>query len=178
MKKILLIFLILCFSSTAMAWPFGKKEPKNKPNTQAIVKAVPTPAPTPKPTLQVGREILRELSNELKSAKEENSRLKKSLDKANAQLNTAELRVVEVQKQADALKEWGVIQQQQAHKFMEKYNNAVKRYHRLKLIAALIAAAAGVFVGLQFMNLVPPPYNFGVPVGGAILFSTLVWLLL
>jgi hypothetical protein len=61
---------------------------------------------------------------------------------------------------------------------MEKFEKAIKRYHRLKMIAALIAAAAGVFVGLQFMNLVPPPYNFGVPIGGAALFAALVWFLL
>jgi hypothetical protein len=46
------------------------------------------------------------------------------------------------------------------------------------MIAALIAAAAGVFIGLQFMNLVPPPYNLGVPFGAAGFFAALVWFFL
>jgi hypothetical protein len=61
---------------------------------------------------------------------------------------------------------------------MEKYNNAVKRYHRLKAIAALIAAAVGVLLGLQIMGFVPPPYSLLVPVGGAGLFAALVWFFL
>jgi glycosyltransferase involved in cell wall biosynthesis len=94
------------------------------------------------------------------------------------QTKQAEAKTFEVQKSADTLKEWGMIQQAEAQKFMDKYNNAVKRYHRLKMIAALIAAAVGVLLGLQFMNLVPPPYNLGVPVGAAALFVSLVWFFL
>jgi hypothetical protein len=174
MKKIFFILLSLSFISTGMAWPFSKKEPKPQPTPVVVAK----PSPTPKPTIQDGRQLVKEIAIELKAAKDENARLKVSLNKASEQVKKAEQRTLEVQKQADALKEWGIIQQQQAHKFMEKYNNAVKRYHRLKMIAALIAAAAGVFIGLQFMNLVPPPYNFGVPIGAAALFAALVWFLL
>jgi len=175
MKKILSILIILSFITTsAMAWPFGKKEPKPQPTPVAT----PKPSPTPKPTIAGSREIVKEIANELKSAKEENTRLKTSLDKAQQQVSQAEARTVDVQKSADALKEWGIIQQAEAQKFMEKYNKAVKRYHRLKMIACIIAAAAGVFLGLQFMNLIPPPYNLGVPVGGAGLFALLVWLFL
>lgn len=176
MKRTLPIILAFCFiASTSHAWPFGKKkEPKTQPTPVAVVK----PAPTPKPTISGGRELLKELSAELKSAKEENTRLKASLDKANREVTRAQSQTAEVQKAADALKEWGIIQQAEAQKFMEKYNNAVKRYHRLKAIAAVIAAAAGVFLGLQFMSLVPPPYNLGVPVGAAALFAILVWLFL
>jgi hypothetical protein len=46
------------------------------------------------------------------------------------------------------------------------------------MIAALIAAAGGVLLGLQFMNLAPPPYSFGIPVGAAALFAALVWFFL
>lgn len=175
MKKLLPIIFILSFvTSTSYAWPFGKKEPKPKPTPVAVVK----PAPTPKPTISGGRELVKEIATELKAAKEENTRLKASLDKANKEVTKAQSQIVEVQKAADALKEWGIIQQAEAQKFMEKYNNAVKRYHRLKMIACIIAAAAGVFLGLQFMNLAPPPYNFGVPVGAAALFAALVWFFL
>lgn len=173
MKKTLTFIIVLSFiTSSAMAWPFGKKEPKPTPTPVAVAK------PTPKPTISGGREIVKEITAELKSAKEENTKLKSSLNKALEQVKTAEAKTVEVQKAADALKEWGVIQQAEAQKFMEKYNKAVKRYHKLKMIAALIAAAGGVLLGLQFMNLAPPPYNFGVPVGAGVLFAALVWFFL
>lgn len=172
MKKLLPILLLLCFMSTGMAWPFGKKEPKPTPTPAAVAK------PTPKPTISGSREIVKQIAAELKAAQEENSKLKISLDKALNKVKTAESQTVEVQKSADALKEWGIIQQAEAQKFMEKYNNAVKRYHRLKAIAAVIAAAVGVMLGLQFMSLVPPPYNLGIPVGGAALFASLVWFFL
>jgi hypothetical protein len=173
MKKILSIIVILSFvTTTGMAWPFGKKQPKPSPTPAAVAK------PTPKPTIQDGKLIAREIASELRAAKEENTKLKNSLNQANESIKKGFLEVNKLNDEIKALKEWGIIQQAEAQKFMEKYNNAVKRYHRLKTIAALIAAAAGVFLGLQFMNLVPPPYNFGVPVGAATLFAALVWFLL
>ena len=173
MKRILtlLILLLTINSSMAIQWPWQKKEPIPKPTPAVVVTKSKNP-------IQDSRLIVRELSVELKTAKAENIRLKTSLDKANNNLKTAELKVIEVQKAADVLKEWGVAQQQEAYKWMEKFEKTIKRYHRLKLIACIIAAAAGVFIGLQFMNLVPPPYNFGVPIGGASLFAALVWFLL
>ena len=172
MKYILPILIVLFLTSTTQAWPFGKKEPKSQPTPAAVAK------PTPKPTIGEGREIVKGIAAELKAAKDENAKLKVSLDKALQQTKNAEAKTVEVQKSADALKEWGIIQQAEAQKFMEKYNSAVKRYHRLKLIAAIIAAAGGVLLGLQFMNFAPPPYNIGVPVGAAALFAALVWFFL
>lgn len=176
MKKILPILVIFCFiTSTGMAWPFGKKkDPKPQPTPTAVVK----PSPTPKPTISDSRQLVREITAELRSAKEENARLKVSLDKANKEITRAQSQTAEVQKAADALKEWGIIQQAEAHKFMEKYNNAVKRYHRLKAIAAVVAAAAGVLLGMQFMALVPPPYNLGLPIGAGGLLALLVWFFL
>lgn len=171
MKKIIfLIFLIFVASSSAQAWPFGKKNQI----TQQPVKT----EEVKKPTISEGRNVLSEIRKELTLAKEENSRLKVSLNKVSEQLKSSEAKTLEVQKAADDLREWGTIQQAEAQKFMEKYNAAVKRYHRLKLIAAFIAAGVGVLLGLQFMNLAPPPYNLGVPVGGAVLFASLVWFLL
>jgi hypothetical protein len=172
MKYILPLIAVLFLTSTVQAWPFGKKEPKSQPTPVAVAK------PTPKPTINEGREIVKGIAAELKAAKEENTKLKASLDKALQQTKNAEAKTVEVQKSADALKEWGVIQQAEAQKFMEKYNSAVKRYHRLKAIAALIAAAVGVLLGLQIMGFVPPPYSLLVPVGGAGLFAALVWFFL
>jgi hypothetical protein len=173
MKHILpiLILLITVSSSMAIQWPWQKKQPVPQPTPVVVVTKSKNP-------IQDSRLIVKELSVELNNAKAENTRLKTSLVKATDNVKQAEFKVAEVQKAADALKEWGMIQQAEAQKFMEKYNAAVKRYHRLKLIAAFIAAAGGVLLGLQFMNLVPPPYNMGVPVGGAILFAALVWFLL
>jgi hypothetical protein len=91
---------------------------------------------------------------------------------------SAEKEILIVKEAVEKLKEWGIVQQAEKFKWMEKYEKAVKRYHRLKMMAAVIAAAAGIFLGLQLMHLVPPPYNIGVPVGGAILFSSLVWFIL
>lgn len=170
MKYILPFIIIFSLVSTGLAWPWDR--PTSKPTPVA------TPAPTPKPTISAGRELVKEISKELKGAKEENSKLKESLSKALKRVENAEAQTQIVQKQADELKEWGIIQQEQAQKFIEKYNKAVKRYHRLKMLAAIIAAAAGVFFGLQFMNLAPPPYNLGVPVGAAGLFAALVWFFL
>ena len=172
MKYILPVIAVLFLTSSVQAWPFGKKEPTPKPIPAAVAQ------PTPKPTISGGREIVKEIGTELKSAKDENIKLKVSLDKALQQVKDAEAKTVIVQKSADALKEWGIIQQAEAQKFMEKYNAAVKRYHRLKLIATLIAAGVGVLLGLQFMNMAPPPYNLGVPFGAAALFAALVWFFL
>jgi ElaB/YqjD/DUF883 family membrane-anchored ribosome-binding protein len=172
MKKILPIIILICLISTGYTWPFKKKE--IKPTTQQsqteVVKV--------KPTIQDGRNLVKEISAELKVAKDENIKLKNNLEKATQKLQQAELKIQEVQKAADSLKQWGIEQQAEAQKYFDKYTKAVKRYHRLKWIAAIIAAAVGVLLGLQFMNLAPPPYNLGVPVGAAALFAALVWFFL
>jgi septal ring factor EnvC (AmiA/AmiB activator) len=174
MKKLLPIIIILCLSSSAMAWPWNKKE-KVVTTKPVATKVVQT---NNKTSIQEAQEIIKELGSELKSAKSENARLKNNLVSANTKVAEAVNNVSVVQKQADALKDWGLQQQQEAFKWFEKYNDTIKRYHRLKLIAALIAAAAGVLLGLQFMAFIPPPYNLLVPIGGAGLFATLIWMFL
>jgi Skp family chaperone for outer membrane proteins len=173
MKKLLTIIFILSFISSGMAWPWDKK-PAVKPE---IKKPVPVKVETSS-SLQQAKQVIKELNAELNAAKSENAKLKTNLENANKKVNEAKSNTAIVQKQADALKEWGIQKQQEAFKWLEKYNNAVKRYHRLKWIAALIAAAGGVLLGLQFMNMVPPPYSFLIPIGGASLFATLVWIFL
>lgn len=174
MKQILSLLILAFLTTTSMAeipWPW-KKKPQPKPTpTQVEVKKDPA-------TISNARQIIKELNTELQSAKQQNANLKNNLERANQKVASAELETQKVQQAADKLKEWGIVQQAEKFQWMEKFEKAIKRYHRLKMIAALIAAAAGVFVGLQFMNLVPPPYNFGVPIGGAALFAALVWFLL
>lgn len=173
MKKLVTYILFFTFLTTLahadFPWPWLKK----KETVQVQKQETREPA-----TIKNAREIIKELNGELQTAKLQNNKLKESLEKANLKVTSAKLETNKVQIAADKLKEWGIVQQAEKFKWMEKYEKAVKRYHRLKLIASVIAAAAGIFLGLQFMSLVPPPYNLSVPVGGAVLFSSLVWFLL
>lgn len=179
-KIFLLVLTLLMLSMTSLSsfgqfWKpdYWKQKQKKEETPVQVEKKEPS-----KTNIQEAKEVVKQLNSELTQARESNKNLKENLVKAENKLKQSEEKTIEVQKQADNLKEWGIIQQAQAQKFMEKYNNAVKRYHRLKLIAAAIAAAVGVLLGLQFMSLAPPPYNLGVPVGAAGLFAALVWFLL
>jgi septal ring factor EnvC (AmiA/AmiB activator) len=173
MKKILTIIFILSLTTTGMTWPWSKKNKTNSEFKKPAQVEVQN-----KTTLQQAKNVVKELNAELSYAKTENIKLKNNLNNANNKLKDAETNVAVVQKQADTLKEWGIQKQQEAFQWLEKYNNAIKRYHRLKWIAAIIAAAGGVLLGLQFMTFVPPPYNLLIPIGGSGIFGLLVWLFL
>jgi hypothetical protein len=173
MKKLLLILCLFSFTATGFG-QFWKPKPKPTP----IPVRVAEPVISPTNNLQEARKIIKELNSELASAKSENAKLKTNLVNANKTVSEAQENVATVQKQADMLKEWGIQKQQEAFEWLEKYNNAVKRYHRLKWIAAIIAAAGGVLLGLQFMAFAPPPYNLFIPIGSAGLFGALVWFFL
>lgn len=171
MKKLIPLFIFLALACTSYG-QFWKPKPKATPKpTPVVVEKTKTP-------IQDAKQIVKELTAELNVAKTENSKLKENLNQANENVKKGFLEITKLNEDIKTLKEWGVIQQAEAQKWLQKYNNAVKRYHRLKLIAAIIAAAGGVLLGLQFMNLAPPPYNLGIPVGGAALFAALVWLFL
>jgi hypothetical protein len=175
MKKILTILIIFTFvASTGMAqikWPWDKK-PKPKP-TPVQVEVKKDPA-----TISNARQVIKELNSELQNAKAQNIKLKDNLERACAKVVSAQVETQKVQEAADKLKEWGVAQQSEKFKWMEKYESLAKKYKLLKTIAVIIAAAAGVFLGLQFMALVPPPYNLAVPIGGAGLFALLIGIFL
>lgn len=170
MKKLLLIILlVLPVTSFGQFW---KPKPKVKPSpTPVLVEKSKAP-------IQDAKQIVKELQSELKIAKDENIKLKQNLNEANANVKKGFLEIDKLNKDISTLKEWGVVQQSEAQKWLEKYTNAIKRYHRLKWIAALIAAAGGVLLGLQIMGFVPPPYNLLVPIGGAGFFGALVWFFL
>jgi len=172
MKKLLPLIILLILTGTGYSqFNWFKPKPKAQPTPVAVVQKSKTP-------VQDAKQIVKELQGELRVAKSENVKLKNNLSKANSNLKDSFLQIEKLNKDITTLKEWGVVQQAEAQKWLEKYTNAIKRYHRLKLIAALIAAAGGVLLGLQFMGFVPPPYNLLVPIGGAGLFATLVWLFL
>ena len=171
MKKFIPFILLLIFINTGYSqFNWFKPKPKASP--------VPVVVEKSKAPIQDAKQIVKELQSELKVAKSENIKLKDSLNKSNANLKDSFAQLDKLKKDIDTLKEWGVVQQAEAQKWLEKYTNAIKRYHRLKWIAAILAAAAGVLLGLQFMNLAPPPYNLLVPIGGAGLLGTLVWVFL
>lgn len=169
MKKLLPLIILLVLSGTSFG-QFWKPKPKATP-IPAVVEKSKTP-------VQDAKQLIKELQNELKIGKEQNLKLEKSLTQARLDLDQSFSEIGKLNKDIETLKEWGVVQQAESQKWLDKYNNSVKRYHRLKWIAAIIAAAGGVLLGLQIMGFVPPPYNLLVPIGGAGLFATLVWLFL
>jgi hypothetical protein len=172
MKKIIPIAILLILTTTGYSqFNWFKPKPKTEPTPATVVEKSKTP-------IQDAKQIVKELQAELKVAKSENTKLKGNLDKANSNLKDSFLQINKLKKDIETLKEWGVVQQAEAQKWLEKYTNAIKRYHRLKWIAAIIAGAVGILLGLQIMSFVPPPYNLLVPIGGAGLFASLVWIFL
>jgi hypothetical protein len=174
MKTLLPIIILLTLTTSGFS-QFWKPKPR----------PTPTPKPTPvavtkpnKPPLQEAKSIIQELNFELKTAKEANTELKKKLLAAENKVKDAELNTQQVQKNADALKDWGVEQQNQAFEWMEKHTKTLKRYHRLKNIAAIVAGLFGAMLGMYCMRLVPPiyaAYAFALPVAGAVLAFGAVW---
>jgi hypothetical protein len=179
MKKVILILIALFAvtgTSNAQLFRFGKPKPTPTPTPAPRAEVVAKPENAT--SVQQARQVIRELNAELTAAKAENANLKVNLDEATKKVLEAEQSVAVVQKNADALKEWGIIQQGEAQRFIEKYNKAVKRYHQLKIIAAVIAGLGGVLLGVQFMSLTPPPYNLFIPVIFSGVFGAIVWFFL
>lgn len=173
MKKLLPLIILLILSGTSFG-QFWKPKPKPTP----VAKSTPVLVEKSKNPIQDAKEVVKQLQSELKIAKDENGKLKQNLNEANVNVKNGFIQIDKLNKDISTLKEWGVVQQAEAQKWLEKYTNAIKRYHRLKWIAALIAAAGGVLLGLQIMGFVPPPYNLLVPIGGAGFFGALVWFFL
>lgn len=132
-------------------------------------------------TLQEAKNLIQELNVELKSAKQTNIDLNDKLELSKTHLENADLKIQEVQKTADILKDWGIDQQKQAFEWMDRFNKAIKRYHFLKNITATIAAFYGLCLGLYCMKYIPPVYAlyaYSLPIVGAILGFFGVWLFL
>lgn len=173
--KTLLPLLILITLSTSSFGQFWKSKPKPTPKPTPVA-VVSTNNPS---TIQQAKNVIKELNDELKAAKATNAELKANLDAANVKVKDAELNTQQVQKNADALKNWGIEQQNQAFQWMEKYTSTIKRYHKLKNIAAIVAGLFGAMLGMYCMRLVPPvyaAYAFALPIAGAILAFGGVWL--
>lgn len=171
--KTILSLLILTLLSTSSFGQFWKPKATPKPTPVAVV-STNTPS-----SVQQAKTIIKELNQELKSAKASNAELKTKLDAANTKVKEAEINTQQVQKNADVLKNWGIEQQNQAFQWMEKHTTTLKRYHRLKNIAAIVAGLFGAMLGMYCMRLVPPvyaAYAFALPIAGAILAFGSVWM--
>jgi len=175
MKNLLPLLFLLTISTTS----FGQFwKPKAKPS--------PTPVLATKPilssknnSLQEAKAVIKELNNELTAAKTTNAELKTKLNSANSKVKEAELNTQKVQKNADSLKAWGIEQQDQAFQWMDKYTKTIKRYHRLKNVAAVVAGLFGAMLGMWCMRLVPPvyaAYALALPIAGAVLAFGTVWM--
>jgi septal ring factor EnvC (AmiA/AmiB activator) len=172
--KILTIIIFLSLTSSGFS-QFWKSKPK--PTPVPVAEVVVKPENTT--SIQEARKIIRELNSELTVAKDENAKLKVNLENANKKVEDAENYTATVQKNADILKNWGIEQQNQSFKWMEKYTSTIKRYHKLKTIAAIVSALFGAMLGMYCMRLIPPiyaAYAFTLPIAGAILAFGGVWL--
>jgi septal ring factor EnvC (AmiA/AmiB activator) len=131
--------------------------------------------------LQEAKVLIGQLNTELNNAKQSNGNLTIKLNETNSKLKDSENNIATLQKQIKSLTDWGVHQQQESFKWLEKYNNAIKRYHLLKNISAAVGALFGFILGLNLMRFVPPvyaAYAFALPLVGAILAFTGIWLFL
>ena len=168
----IIIFLSLVSSGYSQFW-----KSKLKPVSAPVVEVVSKPKPTN--SINEAKEIIKEINKELKIAKEENFKLKTNLENANKKVLEANKNTDIVQKNANTLKDWGIEQQNQAFEWMNKYTSTLKRYHRLKNIAAIVAGLFGAMLGMYCMRLVPSiyaAYALALPIAGAVLAFAGVWL--
>jgi len=180
MKKFATLIILLIVCSTGFAWPWN-----GKPLSKPVAKPTPVPAvvlvqPSQNP-VNDARALVRELNGELKIAKNENTKLKNNLDQANGDLKSSFIFIEQLNKDISTLKEWGVVQQAESQKWLSSYTNAVKRYHRLKNIAAAVAGLFGLMVGIWLMGFVPPVYStyaLLLPVAGAGAAASALWIFL
>lgn len=147
-----------------------------------------TPAPS---TLSKAKIVLKELTGELNQAKFDLANTKLSLSMATkeayaaqSEVKNAQDKTEEVQKLADIEHQNLIEKTNEAVMFSQKYDAAVKRYHFLKNIAAVIGALLGAFVGFYAIKILPveipqvAAYGFCLPILGGILGWIGVWLFL
>lgn len=185
MKKLslILVFLIIFTNYSYSQFWKPKKPIENPIDLEQIEKPLvkSTPKPTPSSSLNEAKAIIQQLNSELNTAKLTNKELSEKLKTADTSLQQSEVRLAEVQKNADLIKEWGLEQEKQAFGWMEKFNKCLKRYHFLKNIVAVLAGLYGFILGLSLMKYVPPTYSayaYALPFVGAILAFFAVWMFL
>lgn len=99
--------------------------------------------------------------------------------KQNAELNVTLIdesqNITKLNTDISSLKQWGIDQQTRADKAQADLSATIKRYHFLKMLAAILAGITLLFISLRFMSLVAPPYSFGVPVAAFGIGYAAVW---
>jgi predicted PurR-regulated permease PerM len=129
-------------------------------------------------TIAQARSIIKELNTELQDAKRENTVLQTRLNNANDRVLEAEKNTNQVQKNADALRDWGIDQQNQAFEWMAKHTKTLQKYHRLKTVASIVGGIFGLMFGIFCMRFVPPvyaAYAFALPIACTVIAAGWVW---
>ncbi len=129
-------------------------------------------------TISQARSIIKELNTELQDAKRENTVLQTRLNNANDRVLEAEKNTNQVQKNADALRDWGIDQQNQAFEWMSKHTKTLQKYHRLKTVASIVGGIFGLMFGIFCMRFVPPvyaAYAFALPIACTVIAAGWVW---
>jgi hypothetical protein len=129
-------------------------------------------------TISQARTIIKELNTELQDAKRENTVLQTRLNNANDRVLEAEKNTNQVQKNADALRDWGIDQQNQAFEWMAKHTKTLQKYHRLKTVASIVGGIFGLMFGIFCMRFVPPvyaAYAFALPIACTVIAAGWVW---
>jgi septal ring factor EnvC (AmiA/AmiB activator) len=129
-------------------------------------------------TIAQARSIIKELNTELQDAKRENTVLQTRLNNANDRVLEAEKNTNQVQKNADALRDWGIDQQNQAFEWMSKHTKTLQKYHRLKTVASIVGGIFGLMFGIFCMRFVPPvyaAYAFALPIACTVIAAGWVW---
>jgi hypothetical protein len=169
---ILIIFLSLTSSGSSQFW---KPKPVITPTPVVEVAVKPENATS----IQEARKIIRELNTELQIAKSENTKLKTNLENADRKVEEAVSGTAVVQKQADALRAWGIERQNEAFEWMSKHSKTLKKYHRLKTVASIVGGIFGLVFGIFCMRFVPPvyaAYAFALPIACTVIASGWVWI--
>lgn len=132
---------------------------------------------------EIGRELAAEVtaSNaQLASAQKQIAALRIVVASATQQIEIANGRVVTLNAAIEKMTAWGVAQQARAEVAEKDLRATLERYHRLKIIAALLVAALSTLAALQLGPLLSlaGPYGALLPVAAGAAGFAVIWFLL
>lgn len=147
MKKTILILAMaatfLCAdTSSAITWPWQKRDKDKVEQVESsnknVIPASTQVLDTQPSSVQKAKSLIKELNVELADAKAENSKLKHSLDQAKGQIAVGLVEIEKLGVDIQKLKDWGVAQQAEYHKWSLKYKELSHKYFLIKNILAVI----------------------------------------